>query len=63
MRSPINAPILATSFAIGLGFLAQSASSEEPYQGPIQSLWSFACDETKQDVQLDLDNPKYTVDL
>ncbi|WP_299937542.1 hypothetical protein [uncultured Pelagimonas sp.] len=40
MRSPINAPVLATAFAIGLGFLAQAANPADPYQGPLLKLWN-----------------------
>lgn len=42
MRSPINAPILATACVIGLGIFAQSVSTGEPYEGPLVKMWNAA---------------------
>ncbi|MGH1415127.1 MAG: hypothetical protein ACRBB0_16685 [Pelagimonas sp.] len=42
MRSPINAPILATACVIGLGIVAQAAASGAPYEGPFHRLWKAA---------------------
>ncbi len=42
MRSPFNAPVFATVFAIGLGFAAQATNSEDAYQGPFLKLWNAA---------------------
>lgn len=64
MRSPIDAPILATACVIGLGLFAQSVSTDAPYQGPLIKLWNatFQAETVETPTQSALKHGKTDID-